>query len=260
MSVGEAQRCTWYSGRPLAWPLARCIYTHTTLVEKTLVLDSTSKDLLSMMQAGLSAPSADNDHCFSFKTSAAGISLIGRNDYVSAPFHRRVLNGISLGAVVENMVIRAARLGYRAQPDWAPDPLRPSLIAELRLTQGEPSEGGLDDAIQARHTNRSVVFRGPGLAKADLAEFAALIDDIPGVTLTFVDAGWQRRTLLHLVRLAEAERFKVRSLHDDLFSAVRFELGWKVSADKGLPPKGLMFFFGMGGNASIVATRSEPTS
>jgi hypothetical protein len=41
------------------------------------------------------------------------------------------------------------------------------------------------------------------------------------------------------VRRAETERFAVRSLHDDLFAAVRFDVGWKASAEEGLPPAAL---------------------
>lgn len=185
------------------------------------------------------APSADNRHCFKFQPSGTAIGLYGGEDYVHAPFHRRVLNRISLGAVVENMVIRAHRLGYDADPVWHPDPTDPALVAEVRLTPGAVRDSGLDAAIATRHTNRRVLFAGPRLSDEALATIISSISDIPGVRLTFCDAGPQRATLLRLVRLAETERFRVRELHSDLFSAVRFDVGWRSSAPEGLPPVAL---------------------
>jgi len=185
------------------------------------------------------APSADNHHCFKMQLTPGGIGLVGDAEYVGAPFHRRVLNRISLGAVVENMSIRAIRLGYRAEAHWPPHPSNASRIVELRLSRGEAQDLGLDEAIPTRHTNRNVVFAGPALHDADLVAFADLIGDIPGVGLTFCDSGPLRKLLLRLVWLAESERFRTRELHQDLFSAVRFDVGWHATVTEGLPPAAL---------------------
>lgn len=191
------------------------------------------------MQAGVAAPSADNHHCFEFQLTADGIGLFGNGGYFSAPFHRRVLDRISLGAVVENMIIRATRLGYGAEPHWLPDPIEQCPIVELRLRKGEPREVGLDSAIPTRHANRSVMFYGPRLGETGLASFKALIEDIPGVGLFFCDSERLRSELLRLVWRAETERFCTHALHQDLFSAVRFDVGWHASAQVGLPPAAL---------------------
>lgn len=195
--------------------------------------------LASIMQAGVLAPSADNRHCFEFRITQDGIVLSGDSSYASAPYHRRVLNRISIGAVVENMVIRAARLGYRAELHWLAERSEPSPIVEVKLYREAPRETPLDAAIATRHTNRRVVFSGPKLSEPELKVFAQLAQDIPGVALDFFDSGPRRDALLRLAWRAEAERFGVRSLHDDLFSAVRFDVGWNKSATEGLPPAAL---------------------
>lgn len=198
------------------------------------------RDFASIMQAGVHAPSPENRHCFEYVAATDGIGLFGGARYVTAPWHVRVLNRISLGAVIENMTIRAARLGYVAQIHLFEDPVRPSMLAELKLERGPAvADPGLDDAIGRRHTNRSVVYSGPPLDAAGMGRIGQLIADLAGVSLQFFDTDPQRRILLRLVRRAEAERFAVRSMHEDLFSAIRFDVGWRASVPEGLPPGAL---------------------
>lgn len=202
-------------------------------------------DLISIMHAGVLAPSADNRHCFRFQATDDGIGLHVGDDYVGAPFHRKTLHRISLGAVVENMVVRAACLGYTAEAEWLPEPEAPGLVAYLRLRAAPPVDHPLDVAIERRHTNRRLWYAGPALQPEALAGFGRLIADIPGVSLSFFDAEPQRSQLLRLMWLAESERFAVKSMHEDLFSAVRFDVGWHTSAAEGLPPGALAIEPGM---------------
>lgn len=208
-------------------------------MSRNVVSASVPFDLSSILQAAVAAPSADNRHCFELSAAPDSLLLFGNEAHRSDPFHRRVLNLISFGAVVENMVIRAARLGYRATVSWMPDAARPSLIAELRLATIEPVATPLDAAIAGRHTNRRVGFSGPTLSDAELARLRSLVSTIDGVSLAFLDSREQRARLLRLVRIAEAERFNTRALHENLFSAVRFDVGWHATADTGLPPGAL---------------------
>lgn len=200
------------------------------------VTKSLSADLLSIVEAGLLAPSADNRHCFEVCGSPDCISLLGNDLYGQAPYHRKILNLIALGAVAENMAVRAAGLGYRMDATWLPDPGQPSLIARLRLTKCTPVETALDAAIAKRLTNRRLIFHGPALNEARLSRFTQYVVPIKGVKLSFFDAGRQRAKLLRLLAIAEAERFNSEALHKDLFSSVRFDVGWHASAEEGLPP------------------------
>lgn len=206
---------------------------------------SFAADLPAIARAAVAAPSADNRHCFELRATADRLLLFGDARHVADPYHKRVLNHVSFGAVVENVVIRAARLGHQASVTWFPDPGRPALIAELRLSSADPLESALDSAIAARHTNRRVRYTGPGLANEDLRRIQAQVGSIDGVTLHLLDSAAKRAQLLRLVRIAEAERFNTRALHEDLFSAVRFDVGWKATAETGLPPGALGVEAGM---------------
>lgn len=198
-----------------------------------------SPELWSIIEAGVLAPSADNRHFFEVEILQDGLLILGNAAYLAAPYHRKVLSLISFGAVVENMAVRAAALGYKTEPTWLPDPAQPAWIAKLRLASGKPGMTGRNAAIPTRHTNRNVVFSGPALDESTLLSLAEAIRDIDGVSLLFFDSGSRRTKLLRLIWIAESERFNTRALHEDLFSAVRFDVGWHASADFGLPPAAL---------------------
>jgi hypothetical protein len=198
-----------------------------------------ASDRLSIIQAGVLAPSADNCHCFELDATNERILLFGSEAYVKAPFHKKILNTISFGAVAENMRVRAAALGYKAAITWLPDPAAPALLAELHFRSAAPQEGSLDAAIPRRHTNRRLMFHGPQLGEPELAFLHQCLADIDGISLRFMDSVAERTKLLRLLRIAETERFNTQGLHHDLFSAVRFDVGWHASAEEGLPPGAL---------------------
>jgi hypothetical protein len=51
--------------------------------------------------------------------------------------------------------------------------------------------------------------------------------------------GDTRKRALKLIWLAESERFLSQTLHQDIFSSVRFDLSWQESSEIGLPPGSL---------------------
>lgn len=204
-----------------------------------MIAPLTASDLTSIVHAGVLAPSADNQHCFKVHSDGDSLLLIGNEDYQAAPYHKKILGLISFGAVVENMSVRAARLGYRTEIHWYPDARRRAQVARLQLTFGQDRSHPLDAAIPRRHTNRRVLFHGPRVRQAERSIFTGLGADCDGAELHFFDDAESRGRLLHLMRIAEAERFNTRSMHHDLFSAVRFDVGWHTTADVGLPPAAL---------------------
>ena len=199
----------------------------------------THSELLSFAKAAVAAPSADNHHHFELVYAEDALLIFATAEFRSAPFHRRILDLISFGAVAENLVVRAAALGYRAVVTTFPAARDESPVARIDLQRSEARLSPLNASIDTRHTNRRLRFSGPKLINADLDAIAGLIEDLPDVQLTFVERGPARSALLRLIRIAEAERFNTPALHEELFSAVRFDVGWKASVDEGLPPAAL---------------------
>lgn len=107
-----------------------------------------------------------------------------------------------------------------------PDPAERHRIAELQWTATSQSADPLSAHIEARHTNRRF-YQRTRLSTARLEQLNAAALRVPGTQLRWLDAPAQRRPALRAIRLAETERFKQRELHHELFSAVRFDVGWK---------------------------------
>lgn len=205
-------------------------------VANTLALPDSLRLIL---ESGVQAPSAENRHYFRFEQGPVSVRLVSTDvsTWAEQP-HRRALALISYGAVVENMALRAAELGQAQSQRWSPDPQRLDLIAELSWRPGGSPPEALASAIARRHSNRRF-YRRERLPPSMLQRVSAAADAIPGASVSWLDEPAERRLALQTLRIAETERFRRRALHHELFSAVRFDAGWKQSTTEGLPPGAL---------------------
>ncbi|SOJ53886.1 hypothetical protein MSIMFB_01384 [Mycobacterium simulans] len=199
-----------------------------------------SSEFVSLVEAAMLAPSADNRQTFQLEHSGSVVRVWGDETYVSGPKQRRILGLVSIGAAAENMRLRAACLGFNMEVRWFPSRDSAGLLAEIDFhrvpsTTADP----LEAAIAQRHTNRRMMFHGPALAQSELHALSAEVNGIDGVELHWLDSPERRAQILRMVRIAETDRFRCRELHDELFSAVRFDVGWKTTSDDGLPPGSL---------------------
>lgn len=194
--------------------------------------------LLSLAAAAVAAPSADNEHVFRLAAQGDRLLLWATPDLANAERARRILGLISVGAVAENLTLRARRLGMRLEPRWQLDRGAGAPLAEFHVGEAPLADDPLERAIEQRHTNRRLRFRGPALAPPDqraIEEDAASA----GASLAWLDEPPRRAQALRLIRLAETERFRNPALHRELFGSIRFDVGWRASAERGLPPASL---------------------
>lgn len=199
-----------------------------------------SSDFVTLVEAASLAPTADNKREFKMENLGQRIRIWCDDSFVCAPRHRRILRLIALGAAAENMRLRAGRLGMDTKIQWFPDGRKPELVAEITLHTLSPADvDPIEGAIAQRHSNRRMIFRGPAFSREQLRSLSAEVDGIDGVELHWFDSPPERKQILRLVRLAETDRFRSRQLHEELFSAVRFDRGWKATSDDGLPPGAL---------------------
>jgi hypothetical protein len=196
--------------------------------------------LLDIVQAGVLAPSADNEHVFRAELLEAGIRLWPSPAFAAhAPTDLlpRVLGLLSMGAVVENMRLRAGALGLAAQVNWlAGTDNEPIAQIDLKSAPGELPDQ-LAAAIPTRHSNRRM-YNGPGFTAAETAQLNAAVVPVAGAQLIWLQ-GAPRRRALGLVWRAESERFLRKDLHHAIFSSVRFDLPWDKNAEWSLPPGAL---------------------
>jgi hypothetical protein len=196
--------------------------------------------LREILHAGLLAPSADNHHHLRFEPTAEGLRLwseAGRLATLAG--YKRTLELVSLGAVIENMTLRASAFKLETSIDFFP-PCQADLIARIRF---EPAPSAFEPdplhaAIPLRHTNRRF-FSGPPASHETLQAIEAAVRKIPGCSLDWLDSPERRTKALRLIRLAEGERYRNPVLHAEIFENIRFDLGWHQSCEEALPPGAL---------------------
>lgn len=198
-------------------------------------LDQESLDFI--LGSAVLAPSADNQHRIRFRVDGDTIH-IRYTEFLPQGGYKRVLALLSLGAVIENLAIAASRFGLGAQTTFEPDSMQRGLAVQVCLNPG----GAVDplwQTIPLRHTNRRLRFRGPQMNDLELRDLDAAVHAYPSTRLVWLDEPEWRKKALSLMRRAETERFHNRILHEELFSAIRFNVGWKASCPEGLPPGAL---------------------
>jgi hypothetical protein len=198
-------------------------------------------DLLSLVDAGIQAPSADNRHVVRFEFLAGALRLWADAPSIAdSPRHRVAFAEFSFGAVIENIVITASRLGIACaltpNANWQADHLIGTLT--LSRTQGAAIVDPLSEAISHRHTNRRLYDR-ERVNRDVLDALNSVISTFRSVNLVWLESHCLRRQALHLIRLAETERFRQRELHAELFRSIRFDVGWNATVNEGLPPGSL---------------------
>lgn len=196
------------------------------------------EQLTFILNSALLAPSADNRHRIRFHVDGDTISILCTEKLQSQGGYKRVLTLLSLGAVVENLSIAASRFNIATQTSLS-DSNQAELVIQIRLLPDQKPANPLWETIPLRHTNRKVRFRGPTLSHLELSELNASISAYPDTQLGWLDEPEQRDQALHLMRRAENERFRNRVLHDELFSAIHFDVGWSATCEVGLPPGAL---------------------
>jgi hypothetical protein len=146
---------------------------------------------------------------------------------------------MSIGAVAENLMLRAARLGLELRPDWHLGRTSASLFVEFNCHEAAPVTDGIEQAIESRHTNRRLRFVGPPLDAVAQSRLSAEASIVGGTAVVWLDDSTKRSRALRVIRLAESERFRNEFLHRELFESIRFDAGWHASTSEGLPPGAL---------------------
>lgn len=205
-----------------------------------------------ILGAGLLAPSADNRHTLRLQVGDDAVRLLS-TDAASWPAqpHRQMLALLSYGAVIENMALRSAELGLTMTAELWPDAACQDRVADLRWVAAPVQTDPLAQAIATRHTNRRF-YRRTAVPAQTLRDLSAAAATVPGAQVRWLDDNTERRTALRALRIAETERFRRRALHQELFAAVRFDIGWQRTTDEGLPPGALQVEWPMRGMFSLL--------
>lgn len=191
-----------------------------------------------VLESAIRAPSADNRLPIRFQTGGDAIEIHAAEALPRSGGYRELLLLLTLGAVAENAAIAASRssVGLAVQ---ACAPLQPGApLLRLVPSQDSVAPDPLHEQLDQRHTNRRVVFRGPALSAAERREIETNVPATADCHLRWIGQSSRALVIREMTR-AETERFRNRTLHDELFSAIRFDVGWHASCPEGLPPGAL---------------------
>lgn len=192
-----------------------------------------------LLQSAIQAPSADNRHPLRFLLGEQSILVQHAQTEWGESGYKRVLALLSLGALAENLAIAASRFSIAVAFSLLPDSQQPELALRISLQLDAAQIDPLWQFIPLRHTNRRVWFRVPSLNANELAQLETVVGTQPACQLHWLDAAPERKHALALMRSAETARFHNRLLHEELFSAIRFDIGWHRTCEEGLPPGAL---------------------
>ncbi len=208
--------------------------------------------LHAILRAGVLAPSADNRHRLRFDVADGVVHLVGTDvsTWPGQP-HRQMLALLALGAVIENMALRSAQFGLAMKVTHWPACQQLDCVAELHWEASTLHADPLALAIESRHTNRRFYQRS-ALPPSTINALSTAAASSPGAQVRWLDTGRTRTLALRALRIAETERFRRQSLHQELFEAVRFDVGWQDSAEEGLPPATLQIERPMRGPFSLL--------
>ena len=201
----------------------------------------TQQQLDYILQSAILAPSADNHHQIRFEIISNTIHIYHtRTQFPLEGEYKWVLALLSLGAITENIALAASRFNFHTEAIPFPDPYDPRLIMQITLhTDKTEEDDPLREMIPLRHTNRNLRFHGPSMTQAEQETLHQAIQKYSDCKLHWLDKSTLRKQSLCLMRIAETERFRNPILHEELFSAIRFDIGWHTSCTEGLPPGAL---------------------
>jgi len=203
---------------------------------RTRIVDRHTK--AGILCAGIAAPSADNSQPWQFEWHGDDLDLridASRSGHVSDT--RYVLSDLAAGACLENMIIHARSLGYAADVQTFPRPDDELWAARIRWHRDPECDQPelLAGAIEQRHTDRRFPWGGPITTDVQ-ARLNAQAKLIPGQRLYWPQAPRERKAALGVIRQAETLRFRSPTLHAELFSSIRFSVGWRIACEEGLAP------------------------
>lgn len=213
--------------------------------------------IVSILKAGIQAPSGDNCQPWAFKVDGNYIDLYLRPEVDRSFFNfRQLASVISCGAVLENMRCEAARLGYMLdfEVDGSGDFSKP--IAKMHIEKSRARSEDLitlSKVIYKRCTNRKMYDRRP-IPAEHIEQLKREVERISGCELhLFTDRKdifrWAR-----LVYMADRLRTERRDLHEHLMSMIRWTDEEAREKRDGLPLKNLEA--GLAGELFLRATRS----
>ncbi len=171
------------------------------------------EDIKKILESAACAPSGGNSQPWNFRVNGSTIEVIAlpEKDHRILNFKHRG-TWVAHGALLENMLIAASALGWKADYEIFPDKDHPNLTIRMNLVRSEPHHEPLYEAIPLRATNRKA-YRAAPLTEAQKKRLADSANGIPGVMLRFVEDPESLENIARAVSMNEVVTLENKTLH-----------------------------------------------
>ena len=181
-----------------------------------------SNNLQALIAAGIRAPSGDNCQPWQFRLDASRerlyIDLIPERAKSFFDYQHNA-SFLSIGAVIENLRIEAALLGFRLQLEYLDGEAPGEAAAWITLADDNPDPecARLEPAMLRRSVNRRPYFR----VRPSAGQQQALTSNPVQKTRTQIFTQRQEiKAWARLIYLADRIRYSHPTIHDELFSKI----------------------------------------
>jgi hypothetical protein len=141
---------------------------------------------------------------------------------------------ISLGAVITNLTLSAAQLGFQMTVELFPADEIFGAVARARFRAGPVAADRLVEAIPSRCVNRRP-YRNDKIPPEVREDMAALTATSPGMRLSWIDTDPAKKRIAALAAQNDRILFENRELHDGVFRWIRWTRAEAERRRDGMP-------------------------
>lgn len=206
-------------------------------------------DIKKIILAGVRAPSGDNSQPWRFKVKSGIIKAYNLPEKDNPIFNYKQRGSqVAHGALLENMIIAAAELGYATKIEMFPEPSDVNLFFKLILEKAVVKKDDLYPSIFKRAINRKK-YSDTLLTEDQKEYFLNTVQEIGGGKISLVDDPQKKKIFGEAVSQNEIVMLENEQLHNYFFRDVRWTEKEELSHKSGLylktmelPPPAVLIF------------------
>ena len=211
-----------------------------------------AKDIRTIREAAIQAPSGENAQPWSFRVSGTTIELYNLPDRDRSVYNWDQRGSyVAHGALLENLTVAAQAQGYNAQVNLFPEGTQSNLVARIELTQvGTVTEitEPLYSFIAKRKTNRKP-YKTTQITQAQRSEILSAQRTTDQAEMRLIENSEQIKTLARVGSSNEEVMLSNEGLHNFFFSHITWtkkeddekKIGFYIKTLELQPPAEMMF-------------------